>query len=122
MSDYYFIEGNKDGDEYRIVFHIPVPNEMNKANTINLRAALAEDAQIKKASIIPWIGIPQQTKLNNGEIIEIVESFRTNPSNSMGQNRRSADNRFKELKGVTENALKNRYCFWRFDRNVPNEP
>lgn len=119
MADYHIIEGNRVGDEYRIVFHVDVPNQMNKTNTCNLRAAVAEDPAIKKPSIIPWVSQEEQDQLNTGELIEISESFRPEPSLTLVQNRQRADNRFREIEVVTRDYLINRYGFWRFEREVP---
>jgi len=118
MSDYHIIEGNNSGEEYRIVYHVTVPNEMNRANTINIREAIKEDPLVIKTSVIPWISVQEQEKLTNGELIELKESFRPDPNKTLAQNREMADNRFQEIKITVRDSLRARYGFWRFERNV----
>lgn len=120
MADYHIIEGDKGGDNYRVVFHIIVPDETNRAGTINLHAALAEDTMISKPSIIPWIDPIEQASLDSGQIIEYAESFRPNEGDTPLMNRQKLDARFRELVATVQKFLRIRYAFWRFSRNVPN--
>lgn len=41
MSDYHILNGLADGNQYRVVFHLPVPDMTNSVG-VNYRMALME--------------------------------------------------------------------------------
>lgn len=117
MANYHVMEGERGN--YQVVFHLSVPDELNKAGTSNIRAALAEDATVGKTSRLPWINAAEQADLTNGILFERVENFSTNTAHPLSQDRARLDARFTQLVTVVANRLRQRYAFWRFERNVP---
>lgn len=127
MSDYHVLDGENDGRRYRVAFHISVPNEQNAVSTSTLRAALSEDASVRydpddlnpKKSRVPWITVGEQNSLDTGTVYEHLETYKTHPDLTNAQNQAALDARFTQLSTAVVNALRERYAFWRFDRNVP---
>lgn len=118
MADYYVIYGDETGKKYTVAFHIPVPNENNKANASNLRDALSQDSTIDKQTKIPWLDDLTQTKIKRGEIFEHIEVFEPTEGDTFAQSRAKIDARFLTLKTAIQNKLRERYAFWRYERVV----
>jgi len=119
MSDYHLLTGNKSADEFEVIFHIPIPDQMNRIGTVSIRTALKEDGSISKISTLPWIDPAESDQITNGEIFEKKETFRPDPLSTPTENRNKLDSKFKELNSLIVSYLRNRYAYWRFDRNVP---
>ena len=117
MSDYHFMEGERDS--FKVVFHLPVPNELNITGGKNIRAAIAEDRSIDRTSRLPWIDVAEQAKLTNGSLFEHVETYSTHPGHTLIHDRTQLDTRFDQLSAIVANRLRRRYAFWRFERNIP---
>lgn len=117
MSNYHVLDASNKGDSIRIAFHIAVPNE-NNAIGYNIRTALAEDDGISKTSIVPWIETAEQTQLTNGELYEHVYSFRTNKDIPNLTKRDRMDAKYTSFIPTVQEALRQRYTYWRFNRDV----
>lgn len=119
MANYHVLEGSNAGDSYRVVFHVSVPDELNKTGNKNIRTALSEDSSINKTSVIPGVEVTEQTDLTNGVLYEHVETFSTHSEHTLASERSRLDARYTELTTSVANALRRRYAFWKFERNVP---
>lgn len=117
MSNYHALEASKTGDSIRVAFHIAVPNETN-ALGYNIRTALSEDTGIEKTSLVPWIDSAEQTQLTNGELYEHIYSFKTHKDISNIVKRDRMDAKYTSLIATVQEALRQRYLYWRFNRDV----
>jgi len=57
MSDYHILDGEEEARTYRVVFHVSVPSENNRAG-VNLQTALVEDTSVDKTSVVPSVRLP----------------------------------------------------------------
>jgi hypothetical protein len=83
--DIHVLNGNDDGTSYLCAFHFPVSEAVNQAG-ISYRTIISVYENDTK-SIVPNITSEEQQKLNNGEILEDVVSFATNPARTDQQER-----------------------------------
>ena len=116
MSNYHIMEGERNN--FKVIFHLSVPDEQNLVATSTLRAALAEDSSLDKISKVPWITGAEQTQLTNGELFEHTENYSTHVGHPPAQDQVALDTRFGDLSIIVVDRLRSRYAFWRFERNV----
>lgn len=120
MADYHILDGSADGNNYRIIFHIPVPDEDNEAG-INLRTALSETFGGDMVSAVPAnrLGAGEQDALNSGELYEHSYSYNTNPDVTLLQKRDELDAKFSSFSTSIPNELQKRLAYWGYGRDVP---
>ena len=121
MADYHIRQADEYGNRFTVVFHIPVP-DVNNEVAVNYRTAIVQyqgGAPIQ--SILPDIGT-EQTQLDAGELYEKVESFNSNPNETLAQKRARLDARFTELASTSGDfiqGLQHILGYWGYERNVP---
>ena len=86
MSDYHILSGDKNGNSFQVVMHLPFPNEDN-AIGVNYRTALSEQRGSPYASVIPYGLAGEQTALDAGALLEHSINYNTNPSLTPAENR-----------------------------------
>ena len=120
MSDYHILDGDLDGEAlaYKVVFHVPVPDETNTAGE-SLRGAIAEDPDVLATSVVPWISQQELTAIGNGEIYEHVTHYSRKQGNTLVQDRDALDAKYTAQMPIIQNKLRDKYKFWGFDRDVP---
>lgn len=102
MSDYHVLTVSRKNDAANVVFHVPVPSQMNFAG-VNLQEALREylqgnieDGVIKSA--YPRITAGELTDVQNGAIYEHVDTVRFSAHASKSEKRDAIDAQFNALK------------------------
>ena len=118
MSNYHVMRTSEDGGAIGVIMHVSVPNE-NNAIGQSIRTAVADDPHITHTSVVPWIEAAEQTQLTNGELIEKSITFPTHVDIDNTIKRDRMDALYTaEVAGI-QACLRNRYLYWRFNRNVP---
>lgn len=119
MSDCHILAGDKYGNRYRVVFHIPVPDQVNAVG-VSYRMALVQylggATEIK--SEIPELGT-ELTQLQAGELVEYGESFYSNPNETLAQKQVKLDARFNEVKNEVLQDWQDVLSYWGYSRDVP---
>ena len=115
MADYYILDAGDDLQSVRVAYHIPVPVEQNQTNTSSLREALAEDPDINKDSVVPWVLAAEQAKLDNGELYEHVEIYKTHNNHALAADKAAIDARFAQLSTAVVNKIRKRYAYWGYE-------
>lgn len=117
VSNIHVLEGSRDGDSYRLVFHISIPNVANQAG-VSYRDAIAQDPTIDRASAVPSLNPAEQNQLDNGELVERVVTFHTHPGQTSGDLAR-IDALYTATVAVEQAAIQERYKYFGFARDVP---
>lgn len=106
---WHALTGLSDGNSYTVAYHIPIPSALNRVG-INYRTALVNSG-IGGKTIMPdgdgtggTISATEKTKITSGETFEVVESFATNPGQTLGQLAAAVDARYTFLAN-TSNPL-----------------
>lgn len=118
MADYYLLDGDSDGNSYRVAYQIPIPNTNNRVG-INYRTALLQSLGGTQTSVAPTISQADQTTLNSGSAYELSGRVFTNPGETSTQLRDRIDASFAALRTATQTILQNRLAYWGFNRTVP---
>jgi hypothetical protein len=119
MADYHILSGRPDGNQYRVVFHLPVPDTDNNVG-VNYRMALVEWLGTEGlVSQVPFISAPEQTQLDNGELYEHLWDYDTHDGISLSEKQAELDARFAAFSTAVVNQLQTRLGFWGFNRDVP---
>lgn len=86
MANWHIITGDNDANSFRVVYHIPIPDENNSANpALRLRAVLISSGVGGKTMLTPGngqdgtISTTEKNQIEGGERFEIVETVNTNP-------------------------------------------
>jgi hypothetical protein len=118
--NYHILDGEEDARTYRVVFHIPVPDEANVAG-VNLRVALAEDVSVDKTSIVPAarLGVGEQNDLDTGALFELHVAYTRKQGNTQVQDRDALDAKYTTMVPMIQNQLRDEYKYWGFSRDVP---
>ena len=121
MARYHILEGFKDGNAYKVVFHIPIPNVNNDVG-FSYRTAVKDNENLdvngNKVSVVPGLSASEVTSMGNGSLFEYVEIFRTHNSENQATNKARLDARFNELKTNKQNDLQTKYRFYSLEGNV----
>jgi hypothetical protein len=120
MSDYHILDGDGTGeDSYRVVFHVPVPNENNLVG-VNLQAAVAQDHERSHTSLIDHMIVQaERSALTNGELVEILYAYRRDPNKTLSETRDELDQLFTQGTAKIQNRIRAEYKFWGYIRDVP---
>lgn len=121
MSNYHILEGIPDGNRFRVAIHVPVPNSTNPVN-VSYRTALSQyrrqpDGTWPK-SVVPFIQAAEQTQLDNGELIEEVIEFHTNPGQNLAQKQAALDAAYNAAIAPVQAKWANILQFWGYSRDV----
>lgn len=114
MGSYHVLNTRGTGPNFAVdvEYHLPVPDEMNQTNTINIRAALAADDDFEKTSDQATAG--ELTQLQSGELAKWVESFTLNENRPLTDHRQAARDRYNELAVQGPAFLHAKYRFLAF--------
>lgn len=120
MSDYHILEADQYGNSFRVVFHVPVPNQTNEVS-YNYRTAIVEwqGGAENVQSAVPFISGAELTQLQAGELYEVAESFNSNPTETLAQKRDKLDARFAAVVSDVQSDFQDRLGFWGYSRDVP---
>jgi len=118
MANYHVLGGLDDGRTYRIAFHVPVPDEANRAG-VNLRTCVVQDPARDLTSDVPWITAGEQTQLDAGEIVEIIRSYERKAGATVLEDRNALDALYTAGVPKIQDQLRQEYQYWGFDRDVP---
>jgi hypothetical protein len=100
------------------VFHLPVPNIDNAVN-VNIQTCVAEDPEVIKQSVVPWISQGEENALLNGLLIEYKYVHRPAEGETPAEAAAILDAKFGTLSTAAATKLEKRYRFWHYDRDVP---
>ena len=121
MSNYHVRAADVYGNRYTVVFHVPIPDELNGAD-VNYRTAIVQwQGGAPISSTLPDIG-DEQTTLDAGQIYEHAEAFNSNPNETLIQKRARLDARWTELANTSGDfiqSLQNQLAYWGYNRDVP---
>lgn len=121
MASYHVLEGQPDGNSYRVVFHIPVPSVNNRIG-VNYRSALV--ALFGGTSSLPegdgpgQISTSELAQVASGAVFEFSEQFPTHPGENAAQIRSRIDARYTELVAKIQGELSGRLAYYGYTRDV----
>lgn len=118
MSDYHVLDGDTDGNSFRVAMHIPIPVGNNRAG-VAYRTALISALGGSQVSVVPGLAGAEQTQLTAGELYEHVELVATNPGETATAYRDRLDAIFTARKASILAAMQRRLDYYGFSRNVP---
>lgn len=127
MADYHILTGDKYGNSFSVVMHLPIPNTDNAVG-INYRIALSEYMP-NPISRVPFISQLEQAALDNGELLEYSINYKSNPGLTPTENRnilRLIWNELQQDGGSYEDSepnviteWQNRLKYWHYEDSVP---
>ena len=122
MSNYHILSGSDDGNTYQVVFHVAIPNTSNAVGT-NWRTAVMQyrrlpDGTLPK-SMVPFITAPEQTQLDNGELVEDEQVLSTNPGQTLVNKRDALDALYTVRQSSILAKWQDRLRYWGYNRDVP---
>lgn len=129
MSDYHILQiSQSDGgmsENISIVFHIPVPDQANKAG-VSYRTAIAsligtDELGNPVVSSVPWLeaDFPQEyADIQAGIVYEVSKMLRLPAEWTPIQKQDRIDAYYNTLKGELLAEAQQRFSFWGFNRNV----
>jgi len=117
MANYHILNGRPDGNQYRVVFHLPVPDTTNNVG-VNYRTALTQWLG-ETTSQVPFIQSAEQVQLDNGELYEHSWDYDTHDGVSLSEKQAELDAKFTALSTVVVNQLQVRLGYWGYNRDVP---
>lgn len=120
MADYHILDNRPDGNELRVVFHLPVPDADNDGG-LNYRTALVQYLGDEQTSILSatLLGAGEQDLLNTGALYEHVWRQATNPNLTLTQKRDALDAQYTQFASAVITQLQARLQFWGYSRDVP---
>ncbi len=116
IAQYYVLDGSRDGSSLRVAMHFPVPVETNLAGIL-LSTCITQDSSLDKTSLVPWVATSRQTELTNGTIVEHIVSFETHKGVANMTKRNRLDDRYNDLLLKVQNAVREIYWGWGFERS-----
>ncbi len=117
MSDYHVLEASDRGNSLKVAMHIPVPSGTNLVSK-TFTGCLVEDTSISKVSVVASIATQEQDALTAGTLAERVVSLRTHKDLSNAVKRNRLDSAYNQNVTRVQNALRQRYWGWGFERDV----
>lgn len=116
--DYHVLEISVDGGKAhaRVAMHIPTPAGNNAAGT-SFAAALAEKNGTV-TSVLPSITGPEQTALNDGSLVEVVETVELIVAQSNAEKQAALDAAYTAAVAREQAEIQKRMWGWGFERNV----
>ena len=120
MANYHILSGKPDGNQLRVVFHLPVP-DTNNAVGVGYQAALLMHLGGAQDSIVPasLLGANEQASLTSGALYEHVWQFGTQPETTLLEKRDILDARYTAFASGIIAALQARLEFYGYNRDVP---
>lgn len=118
MSNYHILSADEFGNQFRVVMHFPVADQLNDVS-YSYRTAIVEwqgGAPIQ--SILPNPGT-EQAQLDAGELYEQVYSFHSHPGETLAQKRDKLDVIYAANLSDVQTRLADVLSFWGYERDVP---
>lgn len=121
MSQWHALTGDKDGNSYSVAFHIPIPTPANNRVGISYRTALVNSGLGGKTTLPDGdgtggtISASEKTSIAAGAVYEKVETFTTNPNETLAQLGARVDARYTALadvNGTFIGGLKNQLSYY----------
>lgn len=120
MADYHILSADQFGNSFRVVFHIPVPDQNNEV-AYSYRTAIVEwqGGAENISSLVPFIAGAELTQMQSGEVYEVSRGFNSNPNETLTQKRDKLDLMFAAVKTEAQADFQDRLGYWGYDRDVP---
>lgn len=123
MANYHILTGSRDGNSFRIVMHVAVPNAANEVG-VNYRTAIVEyltnpDTGMMPKSGVPFIVSAEQIQLDSGELVEIGMNFHTHPGETLPEKQARLDSLYTAKTSTTQAEWEKRLSYWGYSRDVP---
>jgi hypothetical protein len=105
MANWHALLGDTAGNTFSIAYHIPIPSATNRSS-INYRTALINSGLGGVTTLkdgdgtAGTISAAEKTSIQSGAILEVVETFATNPGQTQAQLQAAVDARFTALSDV----------------------
>jgi len=118
--DYHILAGDRYGNQYRVVFHVPVPDLTNVVD-VNYRTAIVEwqGGATAIRSVVPFIEGSEFTQLQAGELYEVEHAFNSNPNETLSQKRDKLDAMFADVRTEEQQNFQDILGYWGYSRDVP---
>jgi hypothetical protein len=68
---------------------------------------------------VPWIDAGEQTRLDAGELVEIVKPYRRKAGATVMEDRDRLDALYTATVPGVQEELRREYQYWGFDRDIP---
>ena len=120
MSDYHILSSDEYANRYSVVFHIPVPDQVNNAS-YSYRTAIVEwqGGTENIASQVPFITGTELTQLQAGEVYEVQRPFNSNPNETLVQKRDRLDAMFATITTEVQANFQDILGYWGYSRDIP---
>lgn len=121
MADFHILSGDQNGNAFRVAFHIDIPSQNNVAG-VNYQTALQEflgqGDPTSIASSVPNLGT-ELSDLQAGILLEVVETFHSNPQQSEIEKRDALVVRHGELTTEKIAEYQNILSYWGYNYEIP---
>lgn len=118
-NDYHVLTQRKNARTVDVVFHIPIPDDINAAD-YSLRSAVSELIGTSTfTSQVPWLTGQEVTDLQNGILFEQMETVKFLATDDDTQKQTKIENRFTVTSTNIVDKLKTILKFWQFNSDVP---
>jgi len=123
MADYHILDMDELENRVGVIFHIPVPDELNKAG-VNLRTAVKQylENQIINGTItskVPWISSSELIDIQNGLIYEHFKLFQFSNAHATKTTKMSELNsEYTRLVTRIQDKIRKTLKYWGLDVNV----
>jgi hypothetical protein len=124
MSNWHARLADRDGNEVRVIMHIPIPGAgLNRAG-VQWRTALVKSGRGGATEMLEGvtageITTAEKAQITNGELFEYVEQIATHPGETANQLRDRIDLLYPQRVSQVQARLQKELTYWGFDRNVP---
>lgn len=122
MSDYHVLTGDRYGNKFRIAYHIPLPDQNNRAGvsyrTAVVNSGLGGTTSLTEGTGAGQISAAEKAQIEAGERVEIVEDFATNPGESAAQAKTRIKARCAVLTAKVQAELAHRLTYYGFAGDV----
>ena len=133
MADIHVLTGDAGGNQWKLVFHFPVPNSNNDVG-VNFQTALVnsnvgrrefDDGTFGRRTVLPsgagpgHITTAEEANLDNGSLFEVVETFKFSKTSSQSDIEELADAKFAILQSRTNDRMGEVFRYFGHTRDVP---
>lgn len=122
MSNYHILSADRYGNSYRVAFHVPVPPQNNEVDYAYQVAVVEWQTSVEQPLVqsqVPFIEGTELTNLQAGALYEVVETFNSNPNETLPQKRARLDARYATVVTVAQDKLAKVLGYWGYSRDVP---
>ena len=122
MSDYHILTGRPDGNGYRVVFHVPVPDVPNRVGnsyrTCIVNSGMGGSSALTEGTGPGQISSAELAQIQSGEVYEVSEEFHTNPDEDAAQIRDRIDARHAEVVTQVQSEVVGKLSYFGFSRDI----